>query len=358
MVYYYKKKIPSVDDVVIAKVLNITEYGVYVSLNEFNNIKGFINCTEISRKKKVNMNKLLKIGKDVLLIVININENGFIDLSKRSINDEEIKIFGEKNKIYHQLYNIFKHVFIKIKKLDKIILDKKKEVSNSEPKLQEKIISVDNNSDSNSDDANDANDANDVNDHIETTVSQEFKVNNFDKNNEFQKLINEDELYSFMCSTLWQIQEHYETNEILDKILSKNFNRDILQLINFNGIDIVYNDENPITIDSFKSIIDNYIDTKLNRVKPTISETIKLKSFCIDGVKDIKYALDFESFPNIQPLLNDFEIKISYIASSQYSIEMKQKDYFVSSGYKIDDALKFIINEIGLRAKEKNVQIN
>lgn len=53
MVYYYKKKLPSIDDVVIAKVINISEYGIEVKLIEYNNVSGFINCGEVSRKKKL-----------------------------------------------------------------------------------------------------------------------------------------------------------------------------------------------------------------------------------------------------------------------------------------------------------------
>ena len=339
MVYYYKKKIPSIDDVVVAKVLEISPYGVNVSLNEFNDIKGFIHCSDVSRKKKVNMNKLLKIGKDVLLIVININEKGYIDLSKRSINDEEIKIFNEKNKLYHQIYNIFKHIFIKINNLDKIFIhiqnelkdnkiekirleEIREEVKEEEVKEEEKVK--------------------------EDDYEKVNVINNSDKNKDFQKLINDDELYNFMCYTLWEIQEHFENQEILNKLLSKNANKEILELINYESINN--------NIDNIKEIIDNYIDTKLDRVKPTVHDTFKLISYGLTGLSDIKYALDYETFPEINTLLNDYEIKISYIASSQYSIELYQKDYFVSSGYHINDALRLIKEQIIIRAKEKNIQ--
>ena len=44
MVYYYKKKLPVIDDIVIAKVINISSYGIKVSLTEYNNIFGFKRC--------------------------------------------------------------------------------------------------------------------------------------------------------------------------------------------------------------------------------------------------------------------------------------------------------------------------
>ena len=121
MVHYYKKKIPSIDDIVIAKVEKISVLGIEVTLSEYNGIRGFINCGEVSRKKKVNLNKLLTIGKDILLNVIQVDEpKQLIDLSKRTISDEDIKLFGEKHKLHIQLYNIFKHIFMKIKNIDRL----------------------------------------------------------------------------------------------------------------------------------------------------------------------------------------------------------------------------------------------
>jgi len=72
MVYYYKRKIPSIDDIVVARVDKISPLGIDVSLIEYNDIKGFINCGEVSRKKRVNLNKLLTVGKDILLNVIQL----------------------------------------------------------------------------------------------------------------------------------------------------------------------------------------------------------------------------------------------------------------------------------------------
>jgi translation initiation factor 2 alpha subunit (eIF-2alpha) len=112
MVYLYKKKIPNVDEIIIGKIDKITELGIDVSLVEYDNIKGYISYSEVSRKKKFNINKILTVGKDVHLIVINIDsDKGYIDLSKRTINDEEIKLFDEKYKQYLHLYSIFKYLY-------------------------------------------------------------------------------------------------------------------------------------------------------------------------------------------------------------------------------------------------------
>lgn len=114
MVFIYNKKFPVVDEVVITKIDNINELGINVSLIHYDNLKGYISYSEVSRKKKFNVNKILTVGKETHLIVINVDpDKGFIDLSKRTINDEEITLFDEKYKIYIKLYNMFRHFFKK-----------------------------------------------------------------------------------------------------------------------------------------------------------------------------------------------------------------------------------------------------
>ena len=114
MVFIYNKKFPVVDEVVIAKIDNINELGINVSLVHYDNIKGYISYLEVSRKKKFNINKILTVGKEVHLIVINVDTvKGFVDLSKRTINNEEIALFDEKYKIYIKLYNMFRNFFKK-----------------------------------------------------------------------------------------------------------------------------------------------------------------------------------------------------------------------------------------------------
>lgn len=121
MVYFYKKKIPNVDEIIIGKIDKITELGIDVSLVEYDNIKGYISYSEVSRKKKFNINKILTVGKDVHLIVINVDTvKGYIDLSKRTINEEEIKLFDEKYKKYMHLYSIFKYFYFRYYQLKNI----------------------------------------------------------------------------------------------------------------------------------------------------------------------------------------------------------------------------------------------
>lgn len=112
MVYYYKNKLPVVDDVVIAKVIDISPYGIKITLSEYNDVEGFINCGEVSRKKRVCFNKIFTVGKEVFVIVTNVDvHKNFVDVSKRTIGDEDIKLFTEKHKTHIQLYNMFKQIY-------------------------------------------------------------------------------------------------------------------------------------------------------------------------------------------------------------------------------------------------------
>jgi len=283
MVYYHKNKIPSIDDIIIARVDKISEYGINVTLIEYNNIKGFVNCSEVSRKKKVNLNKLFTVGKEVFLIVIQVDElKGYIDLSKKIVNDDDIESFTKNHKFHIQLYNIFKNMFMKL------------------------------------------------------------------YNIEIPKFIDEDKLYNFMCETLWELQNNYENDLIIEKLLNKDNNAEILKIINY--------EEKNYTLEKIKSIIDEYIDTKLNRIKPFITENIKLMSYSIDGLDNIKYALNYISFENYESLKIDFDIKINYIAGSSYSIIIEQKDFDLSGSINIEEAINLIKNEIKLRSTNKSIQ--
>lgn len=283
MVYYYKKKQPTIDDIVIARVEKISELGIEVTLNEYNGIGGFINCGEVSRKKKVNFNKLLTVGKDVLLNVIQVDETkNYIDLSKRTISDDDIKLFNEKHKLHIHLYNIFKNICMKVKNVDR--LDK----------------------------------------------------------------ISDEQLYDFMCVSLFEIQKEFENEYICEKLLNKDTNLEILESLDVELIGI--------SIGELKKILDDYIDNKINRTKPELSETIKLLTYSSNGLSDLKYSLDYKSFEKFEEYSKDFEIKINYISGSIYSILIQQKELDLSGNIVIEDVLSMIKHEIKKRALEKKIQ--
>lgn len=114
MVYLYNKQFPSVNDIVKAKIEQINTIGIEVTLPEYNNLNGYITYSEVSRKRNFNINKIFTVGHDINLVVINVDHiKKYIDLSKKSISDNESNLFTEKHKKYMTLYNMWKFIYQK-----------------------------------------------------------------------------------------------------------------------------------------------------------------------------------------------------------------------------------------------------
>ncbi|CAF0821749.1 unnamed protein product [Didymodactylos carnosus] len=94
---FYKQKLPETDDLVMVNVANIEEMGVYVSLLEYNNIEGMILLTELSRRRIRSINKLIRVGRNEVVVVVRVDrDKGYIDLSKRRVSPEDISKCEEK----------------------------------------------------------------------------------------------------------------------------------------------------------------------------------------------------------------------------------------------------------------------
>merc|ERR1711963_446490 len=89
---FYEKKFPEIDDVVVVNVRSIADMGAYVHLLEYNNIEGMILLSELSRRRIRSINKMVRVGKDEIVSVLRVDKDkGYIDLSKRRVNDEDKK---------------------------------------------------------------------------------------------------------------------------------------------------------------------------------------------------------------------------------------------------------------------------
>lgn len=94
---FYKQKFPETDEVVMVNVRQIAEMGSYVNLLEYNNIEGMILLSELSRRRIRSINKLIRVGRNEVVVVIRVDkEKGYIDLSKRRVSSEEIIKCEEK----------------------------------------------------------------------------------------------------------------------------------------------------------------------------------------------------------------------------------------------------------------------
>lgn len=89
---FYEKQYPVENEVVVAVVKNITNSGSYVNLPEYDGALGMILHSELSRRRIRSINKLVRVGRSDVVIVIRVDpEKGYIDLSKRQVPFDEVK---------------------------------------------------------------------------------------------------------------------------------------------------------------------------------------------------------------------------------------------------------------------------
>lgn len=88
---YYKKDFPESEDLVMAKVIEKTEYGYNVSLLEYDNLTGFISLADLMNGKYLQKKYMLKDNEIVPLIVKEANvAKKIVALSRKNISEEEV----------------------------------------------------------------------------------------------------------------------------------------------------------------------------------------------------------------------------------------------------------------------------
>ena len=82
-------RFPEVGDLVIATIDRITEYGAYVTLDEYGK-EGFLHISEISSSWIRNIKDYIREGQKTVLKVLRVNiERDQIDLSLRRVSKRE-----------------------------------------------------------------------------------------------------------------------------------------------------------------------------------------------------------------------------------------------------------------------------
>merc|ERR1712156_407391 len=108
---YYENKYPEIDDVVVVNVRSIADMGAYVHLLEYNNIEGMILLSELSRRRIRSINKMVRVGKGEIVSVLRVDKDkGYIDLSKRRVNDEDRKKCENRYEKAKHVNSILRHV--------------------------------------------------------------------------------------------------------------------------------------------------------------------------------------------------------------------------------------------------------
>lgn len=108
---FYEENFPSVDECVMVEVRNVADMGAYVSLLEYKNIEGMILLSELSRRRIRSVNKLIRVGKLEVAMVIRVDkEKGYIDLSKRRVAREDIIKCEERYSKGKAVNSIMRHL--------------------------------------------------------------------------------------------------------------------------------------------------------------------------------------------------------------------------------------------------------
>ncbi len=85
-----EQRIPEVGEIVIATVNRITDYGAYVSLDEYGGIEGFLHISEVSSSWVRNIKDYVRPREKLVLKVLRVDEaRGQIDLSLRRVSGKE-----------------------------------------------------------------------------------------------------------------------------------------------------------------------------------------------------------------------------------------------------------------------------
>ncbi|MCS5531109.1 MAG: S1 RNA-binding domain-containing protein [Candidatus Nitrosopelagicus sp.] len=124
-------ELPEVGEIVVATISKITAHGAYATLDEYNDIQGFLHASEIAHGWVRNINKFVKSGEKKVLLVKRIKEGREeIDLSLKQVSRDQQK---------KKLLDVKR--FEKGKGILKNIQEKAKLSDNDVEKLEDKILS-------------------------------------------------------------------------------------------------------------------------------------------------------------------------------------------------------------------------
>ena len=85
-------ELPEVGEIVVATISKIGDHGAYATLDEYNNIQGFLHASEIAHGWVRNINKFVKEGEKKVLLVKKIREGREeIDLSLKQVSRDQQK---------------------------------------------------------------------------------------------------------------------------------------------------------------------------------------------------------------------------------------------------------------------------
>ena len=124
-------ELPEIGEIVVATIAKIGDHGAYATLDEYNNIQGFLHASEIAHGWVRNIHKFVKEGEKKVLLVKKIRAGREeIDLSLKQVSRDQQK---------KKLLDVKR--FAKGKGIMKNIQEKSKLSNDDIEKLEDKILS-------------------------------------------------------------------------------------------------------------------------------------------------------------------------------------------------------------------------
>ncbi len=123
---------PEVGEIVVSTVTRIMDQGAYVTLDEYNNIQGFLHVSEIATGWIRNVEKFLKVGEKKVLLVKRVDPGrSEIDLSLKQVSADqkkkkllEIKRTEKEKALVDNLKSKGNLTKAEIEKLENVLTDK------------------------------------------------------------------------------------------------------------------------------------------------------------------------------------------------------------------------------------------
>lgn len=113
--FYKRKGMPEVDEIVLCKVTSLFPNSVFVELMEYNR-QGMVHISEISPGRIRNLRDFVSIGREIVCKVLRIDqEKGHIDLSLRRVNSNQHKAKLDEIKQELKAESLIKNLSKKLK---------------------------------------------------------------------------------------------------------------------------------------------------------------------------------------------------------------------------------------------------
>lgn len=112
---------PAEDELVVATITKVQNYGAFASLDEYPSCEGMIHISELASKWIRNINDYVKVGDRVVLRVLRVDqEKNHIDLSLKSVKGSQRKDTLDKFKKEQRAKKLIELAGGKLKEMDKV----------------------------------------------------------------------------------------------------------------------------------------------------------------------------------------------------------------------------------------------